>query len=119
MILLARSAMLLVVVWAVASGCSAVPRHRLDETAQAVPQMRAFALKYLPGLTPDERQMVNSREPTVGHANYVVYYFWWYDAAGRPLVTVEATPPPCEPLGVRRSEGQLHDTGAGAERSSR
>jgi hypothetical protein len=79
------------------------PKHRLKEAAQYVPRMRAFALEHVPDLSPDEHEAINSREPEIGHANYVVYYFWWSDAAGRPLVTVEASPPPCEPRIVRRS----------------
>jgi hypothetical protein len=83
-------------------GCGIMPRHRLREAAQFVPQMRAFALERLPDLTPQEREAIESREPVVGDANYVIYYFTWSDPSGRPVVTVEASAPPCRPHSVRR-----------------
>lgn len=104
MVTLARLVILAAVCTAIA-GCAFFPRHRLDEAARSVPQMRAFALEHVPDLTPEERDALSFREPKIGLANYVVYYFWWSDAAGRPLIMVEASPPPCEPRSARRSAG--------------
>ena len=89
------------------TGCGITPRSKFDEARRAVPEMREYALRNLPDLTPAERERVGSREPAMGQANYVAYYFCWKDEKGKTLVTVEATPPPCRAVrAYRNGSGQ-------------
>src|SRR3954471_16930583 len=90
----------LIVALIATTGCGVMPRSKFDEARRAVPEMREYALRNLPDLTPAERERVESREPATGQANYVAYYFWWKDDDGRKGVTVEATAPRC---GARRA----------------
>jgi len=98
---------LLAVALVAATGCGLTPRSKFDEARRAVPEMREYALRSLPDLTPAERELVESREPAMGQANYVAYYFWWKDDQRKTLVTVQATPPPCRPMrAYRNGSGQ-------------
>lgn len=97
---------LLVVAMAIVSGCDTVPRSKFHEAHQSLPAVRAYALQQLPDLTDREREIIRTQDPTMGQANFVVYYFWWKDSEGKTFVTVEASPPPCKPYVARRSDGR-------------
>jgi hypothetical protein len=97
---------LLAVVLTATTGCGVTPRSKFDEARRSVPEIREYALQNLPDLTPAERELVQNREPVMGQANYVAYYFWWKDERGRTVVTVDATAPPCRPTRAYRNAGR-------------
>ena len=41
----------------------------------------------------EEKALIRDTKPTVGHSNYVIYYYWWRSTEGNNLYTVEATSP--------------------------
>src|SRR5882724_7250127 len=94
---------IVLVVALMVSGCSIFPQSRFDEAHQSLPEIRAYALKNLKDLTPEEREIIETREPKMSQANYVIYYFSWQDLRGKKFATVEASPPPCIPQSAHRS----------------
>lgn len=96
-------------------GCGLFPRSRFDEARESLPAIRAYALQHLPGLTDEERQIINTRAPKMAQANYVEYYFRWEDAAGERIAEVAASPPPCVPHGARGRLGLAARPGAAKE----
>ena len=74
-------------------GCGLMPQFEHEHAKAKVPTMREYALKRITDLTKQERTLIMETEPVIGHANYVIYYFWWKDGAGNKVLCVESSPP--------------------------
>jgi len=90
----------------VAGGCAAFPQSKFEEAHQSLPEIRAYALQQLPDLTAEERDIIQTHDPKLGQANFVIYYFWWQNSEGKTFATVEASPPPCKPYSARQSNSR-------------
>jgi hypothetical protein len=74
-------------------GCGLLPRYEYEEAKSLVPSVREYALSTLQDLSEEERNFINQTEPSIGHANYVTYYYWWKNKEGRTLFWVESSRP--------------------------
>jgi transposase len=77
--------------------CSCSLFASTKEAKACVPSVRTYALKST-ALTPADREIIEKQEPTIAHANYVVFYFSWRDPSNRQIAQIETSAPPqCEP----------------------
>ncbi len=53
-------------------------------------------LNNIQDLSKEDRDFIYRTEPVIGHANYVIYYYWWQDEDGQTRFCVEAAPPSSE-----------------------
>ena len=88
-------------------GCGLIPRFEHEQAKTQIPTIREYALKHITDLTEYERTLVMETEPVIGHANYVIYYFWWKDGAGNNMLCVESSSPSSglEPVRAYRCTG--------------
>ena len=75
------------------SGCGLFPRFEYDQAKVLVPSIREYALNNIQDLTKEDRDLISHTEPVIGHANYVIYYYWWKDKDGQTRFCVETAPP--------------------------
>ena len=74
-------------------GCGLMPRFEHDQAQSLVPSIREYALSNIQNLSQEERNFIIQTEPVIGHANYMIYYYWWKNKDGETLFTVESSPP--------------------------
>lgn len=74
-------------------GCGLLPRYEYEEAKSLVPSVREYALSTLQDLSGEERNFINQTEPSIGHSNYMIYYYWWKNKEGKTLFCVESTSP--------------------------
>ena len=58
-----------------------------------MPNARAFLLARIADLSPGERRLIETTEPTFAHANSAVYYHTWRDESGAARFVVEGYGP--------------------------
>jgi len=85
--------LLLLVLWLCCQGCGLMPHFEYKEAKSLVPSVREYALSELPNLSEEERNFINQTEPVIGHANYMIYYYWWKNKDGQTLFCVESSSP--------------------------
>ena len=74
-------------------GCGLMPHFEYREAKSLVPSVREYALSNLQDLSEEERDFILQTEPVIGHANYMIYYYWWKNKDGETLFCVESSPP--------------------------
>jgi hypothetical protein len=70
---------------------------RTDEARSAVRNVRDYALANLPELTLEETRFITTTDPEIGHANGIVYYYYWRFEPTGTIFVVETSPPPFTP----------------------
>jgi|GEM_PF-3450338 len=76
-----------------ATGCGLMPKFEIQEAREQIPAMRTFLLAHVDDLNEAEKEFILSTDPVIGHANYMIYYYWWKDADGKCLFCVESSSP--------------------------
>ena len=74
-------------------GCGLVPHFAYKEAKSLVPSVRGYALDNLQYLSEEDRNLIIQTEPVIGHANYMIYYYWWNNKDGKTLFCVESSAP--------------------------
>ena len=75
------------------SGCGLMPKFEYKQAKAMIPTIREYALNQITDLTEQERTLIIKTEPVIGHANYVIYYFWWKDETGKDILCAESLSP--------------------------
>jgi hypothetical protein len=78
-------------------------QERLAEARKAIPSVRQYLIERITDLTKSEKEFIQNNEPFIGHANYAVYYFKWFDFSDEVSFTVETSGPPFRPYKAERS----------------
>jgi len=86
------------------TGCGLMPHFEYEEAKSLVPSIREYAMSTLQNLSEEERDFITQTEPVIGHANYMIYYYWWKNKDGKTLFCVESTSPSAglEPMAAYR-----------------
>jgi hypothetical protein len=75
----------------------------LQKRAKLIPAVRQYLIEQIPDLTKSEKEFIKDNDPLIGHANYIVYYFEWFDLSDEVSFTVETSGPPFRPYKAERS----------------
>lgn len=74
-------------------GCGLMPHFEYKEAKSLVPSVREYALNNIQDLSKEERNFIIQTEPVIGHANYMIYYYWWKNKDEKTLFCVESSAP--------------------------
>jgi hypothetical protein len=78
-------------------------QERLAEARKAIPTVRQYLIEQITDLTKSEKKFIQKNKPFFGHANYIVYYFKWFDFTDESVFTVETSGPPFKPYKAKGS----------------